>query len=207
MDLVDLLEILKNNILNTSWLEVIAVFFGILSVLFALKEKILVYPTGIISVVIFIYICYHMVQLYADMGINVLYFVMSIYGWYKWSKKDENKKNLPISSCNTKEVILSLSGVLFCFLFLSFILKRFTDSTVPLWDSLTTAIFIIGMLLMAFKKIENWIAWIVGDFISIPLYFHKGLVLSSIQFTVFLVLAILGYLAWKKKLGISPQQE
>jgi len=194
-----LIELLKNNILDTTYLEVIAVVFGLLSVWFAKQEKILVYPTGIISVVIYVYLCFG-AKLYADMGINFVYFVMSIYGWYMWTRKDVNKNKLSITSCNFKEYIINISAVVFFFIILSYVLLNFTDSNVPLWDSLTTSIFIVGMWLMATKKIENWIAWIIGDFISIPLYIYKGLMLTSIQFFIFLILAILGYISWKKKL-------
>jgi len=82
---------------------------------------------------------------------------------------------------------------------LIYVLKNYTDSNVPYWDSLTTAIFIVGMWLMARKKVENWILWIIGDAISIPLYFYKGLVLTSFQFTIFLIIAVLGYIEWKRK--------
>lgn len=198
MDFNQFFEILYNNILDSSYLEVIAVIFGLLSVWFAKKENILVFPTGIVSVLIYVYICFF-AKLYADMGINFVYFVMSIYGWYMWSRKDEMKKVLPISFCSVKEHIINIVMFVFFFIVLSYVLKNFTDSNVPIWDSLTTAIFIVGMWLMALKKIENWIVWIIGDIISIPLYFYKGLVFTSLQFTIFLIIAFLGYIEWKKK--------
>lgn len=191
-------DILYQNILETTVLEIIAVIFGLLSVWYSKKVNILVYPTGIISVVIYVYICLG-AKLYADMGINFVYFVMSIYGWYNWTRKDSLKKILTISICNRKDHIINLSMFLFFFITLSYILSNYTDSNVPYWDSLTTAIFIVGMWLMAMKKVENWIFWIIGDIISIPLYFYKGLVLTSLQFTIFLFIAILGYIAWRKR--------
>lgn len=198
MDFNQFFEILYNNILDSSYLEIIAVIFGLLSVWFAKKENILVFPTGIVSVLIYVYICFF-AKLYADMGINFVYFVMSIYGWYMWSRKDEKKKVLPISFCSVKEHIINIVMFVFFFIVLSYVLKNYTDSNVPIWDSLTTAIFIVGMWLMALKKIENWIVWIIGDIISIPLYFYKGLVFTSLQFTIFLIIAVLGYIEWKKK--------
>lgn len=193
-------DLFYQNILNASWLEAAAVLFGLLSVWFAKKENLLVYPTGIISVLIYVYICFF-AGLYADMGINFFFFIMSVYGWYKWTRKDQADNFIPITKNSLGQNALSIAGAIAFFFVLQFVLKNFTDSTVPNWDSLTTAIFIIGMWLMALKKIENWIFWIVGDVISIPLYFHKGLVLTSFQFTVFLVIAILGYLEWRKKLN------
>lgn len=195
-------ELLQQNITDTSILEIIAVVFGILSVWFSKKVNILVYPTGIISVLIYVYICFF-AKLYADMGINFVYFIMSIYGWYNWSRKIENKKVLPISFCSTQDHRINLIMFVFFFFGLTYLLKNFTDSNVPIWDSLTTAIFIVGMWLMAKKKIENWILWIIGDAISIPLYFYKGLALTSAQFTIFLILAVSGYLEWKQKFKLQ----
>lgn len=194
-----------DNLLATSWLEMIAVFTGLLSVWFAKKENILVYPTGIVSVLIYVYICYH-VKLYADMGINAFYFVMSVYGWYKWSMKMEDQHVRPISRAGKKDWIISITGTIVSFFILYYVLKTYTDSNVPMWDALTTAIFIIGMWLMAFKKIENWLFWIAGDLISIPLYASKSLVFTSIQFTVFLVLAISGYMEWNSKIKVQSSK-
>ena len=200
----DIFGILYRNLADSSLPEAIAVIFGILSVWYAKKENILVYPTGIISVLIYIYICFY-AKLYADMGINFVYFVMSIYGWYMWSRKDEREKVLPISRCSKKGHIISAIMLVGFFISLSYFLTNYTDSNVPVIDSFTTAIFIVGMWLMALKKIENWIYWIIGDLISIPLYFYKDLALTSIQFTIFLVLAILGYIEWRRKIAVDTK--
>jgi nicotinamide mononucleotide transporter len=199
MILTDVFDILYQNLLDSTITEAVAVIFGILSVWFAKKENILVFPTGIISVLIYIYICFF-ARLYADMGINFVYFVMSIYGWIMWSKKDAKKHVLPISWCSKKDHLISAGMIIGFFILLTYFLSNYTDSNVPIIDSLTTAIFIAAMWLMARKKIENWIYWIVGDIISIPLYFYKDLALTSIQFTVFLVLAIMGFIEWRNKL-------
>ncbi|PKP33648.1 MAG: nicotinamide mononucleotide transporter [Bacteroidetes bacterium HGW-Bacteroidetes-17] len=194
----NIFDVLNQNILNTTLLEIIAVFFGLLSVWYAKKADIKVYPTGIISVIIYVYICVG-VKLYADMGINFVYFVMSIYGWYAWTKKDKKEKILPISFCTKKEYFINVILFFVFLVILIYVLLNYTDSNVPYWDSLTTAIFLVGMWLMARKKVENWILWIIGDAISIPLYFNKGLMLTSFQFSIFLVLAVLGYIEWKRK--------
>jgi len=183
-------------------LEAFAVIFGLASVWFAMRENILVYPTGIISTAIFVYLLYFW-GLYGDMGINAYYFSMSIYGWYNWSRPSENAQVLPISWASTKEHIIGGIILIVSAASLYFVLSNYTDSTVPLIDSITTAIFFVGMWFMANKKIENWLYWIVGDAISIPLYYHKGLTLSSFQYIVFLILAILGYLAWKNSLNAN----
>jgi nicotinamide mononucleotide transporter len=199
MTLLTIWQTLYENLLASSGLEAIAVLTGLMSVWYAKKENILVYPTGIVSVLIYVYLCFS-VKLYADMGINAFYFVMSIYGWVKWSRKTtDNKPARQISKASRKEWIYSAAGFLVSFLVLIYVLKNYTDSNVPVWDALTTAIFIIGMWLMALKKIENWLFWIAGDLISIPLYASKGLALTGFQFAVFLALAISGYMEWRAK--------
>ncbi|MCK9616308.1 MAG: nicotinamide riboside transporter PnuC [Lentimicrobiaceae bacterium] len=201
MEIKTLLEQLKQNLIDTSYIEIIAVFFGLLSVWYAKKESIRVYPTGIINVLIYVYLCFS-AGLYGDMGINAFYFVMSVYGWYNWSRKDENSKEISITRCNKKELIFNMLAFLLFFGILWFILERYTPSTVPVLDSFTTALFIIAMWQMARKKIENWIAWIIGDALVIPMFAYKELIFTSFQFIVFLILAISGYLEWRKKLMI-----
>lgn len=199
MFIINIFSVIYQNLLLTSYIEFIAVFFGLLSVWYARNENILVYPTGLINVGLYVYICLF-AKLYADMGINVFYFVMSIYGWYNWGRKDENKKHIPISYCSLKQHFISFLIFIFSFAVLYFILKKYTDSTVPILDSLTTAIFIVGMWLQTLKKIENWLYWIIGDFIVIPLFLYKGLALTGIQFLVFLAIAVSGYIEWRKKI-------
>jgi nicotinamide mononucleotide transporter len=200
----DFFQLFYQNILQTTLLEIIAVFFGITSVWYARKANILVYPSGIVSTLIYIYICLR-IQLYADMGINVFYTGMSIYGWYMWTRRDANLKLRPIRWNTTKEQILGIMMIpllFFIILGMLFLFKQddpaYLQSYVPYVDSITTSIFLIGMWYMARKKIENWIYWIAGNIISIPLYFVKGLVFTSFQFTIFLVLAVMGLLEWKR---------
>ncbi|NCC72852.1 MAG: nicotinamide riboside transporter PnuC [Sphingobacteriia bacterium] len=197
--LTSFFDLFYQNLIHTTWLEAIAVIFGLLSVWYAKKANILVYPTGIISVLIYVYICYF-AGLYADMGINFFYFLVSVYGWYKWKHKDQSNKELPISRCSRLQHFSGIILTIIFFFILQYVLREFTDSTVPYIDSFTTAVFITGMLLMALKKIENWIYWIIGDIVSVPLYFHKELMLTSFQYFVFLILAVMGYIEWQKHL-------
>ena len=199
MLIIDFITTFYQNILATSLLEFIAVFFGLLSVWYARNENIMVYPTGLINVGLYVYICLT-AKLYADMGINIFYFIMSIYGWYNWGRIDENKKHIPISFCTIKQHIFSILILIFSFVILYYILKNYTDSNVPVLDSLTTAIFIVGMLLQTLKKIENWIYWIIGDLLVIPLFLYKNLALTGVQFIIFLIIAISGYLEWHKRI-------
>src|SRR5690606_15491418 len=168
----------KHGLQQMTWLEGIAVVFGISSVYYSMKENNLVFPTGVISTLIYVWICLT-VGLYADMGINAYYFSMSIYGWYIWSRPDEKGAVLPVTWLNGKERWETFLFFLASYALLVFILFQFTDSDVPFIDSFTTASAFVGMYLMAKKKVENWIAWIITDLISIPLYWYKGLILTS----------------------------
>lgn len=191
-------ELFLQNLYQTTLLEIIAVFFGLLSVWYSRKVNILVYPTGIVSVLIYVYICFH-AGLYADMGINWVYFVMSLYGWYNWTRKKNNETIVKISWLSLKSHIISVFIVIISFVVISFILINYTDSTVPYVDAFTTAVFIVGMWLMAIKKVENWIYWIIGDIICMPMFFYKGLVFTSFQYFVFLILAVMGYYSWRNE--------
>ena len=186
-------------------LEFIAVVFGILSVWFSKKNNILVYPTGMISTSIFTYLLFKW-SLLGDMMINAYYFMMSIYGWYIWTRKVNNVVT-PISKVSLPEKITSLIIFFFSLSFVYGIYNYFDKwgSYTSYIDNFTTAIFFVGMWLMANRKIENWIFWIIGNIISIPLYFYKGLTFTSIQYIIFTVIAISGYYTWKKILDNSNQ--
>ncbi len=203
MNFNDYLQLLYQNILDSSLMEIIAAGFGLLSVWYAKKANILVYPTGIISVLLYVYICQH-AQLYADMGINAYYFVFSVYGWIMWSRKDENKKEMPVTFASKKSWLISIAIFIISVVIIQALLKIFKANDVAYWasfvpytDTFTTAVAIIGMWLMAQKKVENWLFWIATDVVSVPLYLYKGLVFTSLQYFVFLILAILGYIEWR----------
>jgi nicotinamide mononucleotide transporter len=200
----ELTDVFLNQLHQAAFLEAIAVFFGLVSVWLAKKEHILVYPTGIVSVIIYIWIT-HQYQLYGDMGVNTYYLVMSIYGWYFWTRTVDNQFQVPITKNNHKENLITCTLAVTSFLIIRFALN-FTDSVVPTWDALTTATAVTGMWLMARKKLENWIAWIITDLISIPLYLYKGLPLTGCQFLIFTILATWGYFTWKKQLELRESQ-
>ena len=183
---------------NTSWLEYTAVFFGIASVLFSRKENILVYPTGIINTVLYTWFCFKWWNLYAEGSLNFYYTVMSLYGWYVWSRKKEGNV-IAITFNNRKDWIISISFFIISWIVLYYVLKNHTNSTVPWADSFASASAYTGMWQMARKKVENWVWWIITNFVSIPLYFYKHAVFTSIQYVVFLILAIMGLITWVKK--------
>ena len=182
-------------------LEIIAILFGLVSVLFAKKNIILVYPTGIISTLIFVYLLDKW-GLVGDMLINGYYTTMSVYGWYIWTRKKDNQPEFPISKMTTKEYYQGISIFIVTMLFVVVIynfFNKFTSWTAYV-DTFTTGIFFVGMWLMAKRKIENWILWIIGDIVSIPLYFHKGYTFTSLQYLIFTIIAIYAYKEWKKYL-------
>jgi nicotinamide mononucleotide transporter len=185
-------------------LEITAVIFGLLSVWYAKKDNILVFPTGLVSTFIYAYLLWKW-ELLGDSMINVYYFIMSIYGWYHWTRKNGDVVVFPISVMTIKEkyisVVIFVSTLIFVIL-VYFYFNKFTN-----WynyvDTLLTAIFFVGMWLMAKRKIENWIFWIIGDIISIPLYFAKGFTFTSFQYLMFTIVAVYGYIEWKKTLNSS----
>ena len=183
---------------STTWLEFIAVFFGIASVLFSRKENILVYPTGIINTVLYTWFCFKWWNLYAEGSLNFYYTVMSLYGWYVWSRKKEGNV-LAVTFNNRKDWIISISFFIVSWIVLYYILKNHTNSTVPWADSFASASAYTGMWQMARKKVENWIWWIITNLVSVPLYFYKHAVFTSVQYVVFLILAIMGLITWIKK--------
>ncbi|MDO6595537.1 nicotinamide riboside transporter PnuC [Oceanihabitans sp. 2_MG-2023] len=183
-------------------LEIVAVVFGFLSVWFSRKNNILVFPTGMVSTCIFVYLLLKW-QLLGDMMINAYYFIMSVYGWYIWTRKVDASHVTPISRTTNKEKKISVAIFFATLVFVFIIYKTFDkwNGWVAYIDTVTTAVFFVGMWLMAKRKIENWIYWIIGDIISIPLYFYKGFTFTSFQYFGFTIIAILGYLAWKKSLN------
>ena len=194
------METLVQDIMQTSWLEAIAAITGILSIWLGKKENILVFPIGIISVLIYVYICFN-AKLYADMGINAVYFIMSVYGWYNWLRphKESKTERLQVTFQDRRHRWDSIAIAFALFVILSFILTRFTDSDVPLIDAFTSSLCVLAMYLTTQKKVENWVYYLVADGISIPLYIYKGLVLTSIQYLVFFLIAVAGLIAWRKE--------
>ena len=181
------------------FLEFIAVLLGILSVIFAKMNKIAVYPTGMISTGIFVYLLFKF-ELLGDMIINAYFFFMSIYGWFYWSYKKEGQIINKVSYGSNNDYIIGALIFLISLILISIIYKLFNVFTS--WsayiDTLTTGIFFVAMWLMARRKVESWIFWIIGDLISIPLYLYKGLAITTIQYFIFTIIAVMGYKSWVK---------
>lgn len=208
-------------------LELFAAVFGVVSVYFARNENILVFPTGIISTAIYVYLLSQW-TLYGDLIINVYYTLMSVYGWYMWHKVlDDKQTHIAISRTNFVDKLKAFGIFLFTSVFVivvyryfdvmpnhlgfsesvSFAWSHLTSGNIedfriatPFLDTFTTGIFFAAMWLMANKKIENWTLWIVGDLVSVPLYFVKGYGFTAIQYIIFLVIAIMAYFSWRKSI-------
>ena len=189
------------------YLELSAVIMNITSVVYAKQNNILVYPTGLIGTGIFVYILLNF-SLLGDTIINAYFFSMSIYGWYFWSRKKDEVFINQVSTINRNEIkylfILAISSLIFIYFVYDYFDKW--NNWTAYVDNITTAIFFVAMWLMARRKIESWIFWIIGDLITVPLYFYKGLTISSIQYIIFLILAVLGYISWKKILDKNHQK-
>ena len=183
-------------------LEFLAFSFGIISVIYAKKENILVYPTGIICTVITVYILYK-AQYFGDMMMNIYYSLMSIYGWWNWSRIENDKYLLKITRFTKNDlgltVFLFLLTVSITYAVYTF---NLTEIKIPNYiDMFTSGLFFTAMWLMANKKLESWVFWIIGDIITVPLYAYRGLGMLSLQYIIFTILAIQGYIEWKKHLS------
>ena len=190
---------LVSGMLATTWLEFVAVVFGILSVVYSRAENILVYPTGLINTTLYIYLSVQ-AGLYAEASVNGYYTIMSVAGWIWWTQKGGDGGRLRISGSSATDWRNALLFFGIFWIVLWWLLSHFTDSSVPIADAFAAASAYTGMWLMARKKLENWIWWIITNIASIPLYFSKGFVFTSFQYLVFLALAILGYVEWRRKL-------
>lgn len=202
MTLTEIWEQFIQNIKDTKWPEWVSTLTQVASVWYARKNNVLVYPTGIIGVLLAAYVYFFMVSpaLFADGSLNIYYFLMSVYGWYNWvQKKNGDEYSFPISWCNKKELLVGIGFFVFFWGLLLFVLTRFTNSNTPLLDALVSSSAITAMWWMAKRKIENWIAWIFSNIVAIPLNFYKGLMLFTLMYVLFLLLAWWGYEDWKKE--------
>ena len=196
----------KNREFSLIVLETIAFFFGIASVVYAKRENILVYPTGLVATVITVYLFY-IDGLFGDMMMNFYYSIMSIYGWWNWARVKQNKKVVRITRTNVREKQVGIIFFLLTMMVTYGVYRLYgTELNYTNYiDILTSGIFFTAMWYMANKKLENWTLWILADIITVPLYAYRGWGMLSLQYLIFTVLAIQGYLAWKKDLDSTLQ--
>jgi len=205
MNMPTLIESIYSGLLQTTWLEAIAVISGIVSVWYSRKENILVYPTGLLNTTLYIYISTRG-HLLGEASVNIYYTIMSIYGWYLWTRIDPNKQTplLKITQSTLKDwrnqLLFFLGFYLVIYFSLVFLKKEFAPEAIPWADALASASAYTGMWLMAKKKLESWFWWVVTNIASIPLYFIKGYAFTSVQFIILLILAIAGWKSWSDKI-------
>jgi len=194
----DLYQGFLEGLHQMTWLEGIAVFFAVLSVIFQKNNNILVYPTGIISTGIYTYLLSREhFKLYADATLNAYYLVMSVYGWIYWAKKGPTTPSTPVMRSSSNELITATSIALVGWGIFYFLLTRFSDSNVPVMDAFVSATACAGMWLLAKRKLENWILLNISNLAAIPLLFYKHLYLTAFLTIFLFIIAIFGYLDWR----------
>ena len=185
------------------YLEWTAIISGIASVWFSKKEKIWVYPTGLVGTILYIYLSLKG-DLYGEAFVNLYYTIMSLYGWWNWQRRDQYKQKMVKVRFSTRNEWIQQTAfflVLFTIIYLSlvFIKNAFAPEAIPWADAFASASALTGMWLMTRKKVESWIWWMITNIASIPLYYVKGFAPTSIYYAILLVLAVLGYQEWKKR--------
>ncbi len=198
MDVSALTEQFYTQLQATKPVEFVAVVFGMISVVLANRNHVWLYPTGIVSTILYVWIMAR-VGLYAESLLNVYYFVMSIYGWILWHKGKENENPASISHNNDKDWAISITICIVGWAVLYFVLSTYTDSTVPMLDAIVSATAWAGMWLLAKHKIENWILLNISNGIAIPLYIYKGIPFTALLTLFLFIVAIFGYFRWEKQ--------
>jgi nicotinamide mononucleotide transporter len=195
------------NLKGTSLLEYIAVVAGIVSVIFSRRENIWVYPTGLVNTIIYIYLSFEG-HLIGEASVNFYYTVMSIYGWWLWTRKDRTQKPLvQVTSSSGKEwlqqALFFLAFYVAIFSALTYLKTNFYPGVIPWADAFASATAFTGMWLMAKKKVESWWWWMATNIASIPLYFVKDYVMTSVYYLILLVLAVFGLIEWRRRANRS----
>ncbi len=204
MTLQEFLEAFLTGMQKTTWLEYLAVFAGIASVWYSRKEHILVYPVGLVNTIIYIYLSFKF-HLPGEASVNFYYTIMSIYGWYMWMKKDDKKEEVLLRVTWSDTTMIRnqflFFGAFFVVIFAAetFLKHIFFEGVIPWADAFASATAFTGMWLMTRKKVESWYWWIATNITSIPLYFTKGLVFTSVYYIVLLFMAVFGLVEWIKR--------
>jgi len=179
--------------------EVLAVVFGIVSVYLSTREHIWSWPTALVNVGLY-FVVFYEAKLYADMGLQVVYFGLSLYGWYEWLYGGANRTELHVSrTTRPLGVRLLIIGIV-CAAVLGTLLARFTDAALPYVDSATTSTSLVAQWMMTRKILENWAVWMAVDVVYVGMFIYKHLYLTAGLYTVFFVLAVMGYVQWKRSL-------
>jgi len=190
------------------WIEIIGVVTGILYVILEVRQNKLLWPLGLITSAAYVFIFFQG-KFYADMGLQVYYVLISIYGWYYWSRGGERSVTgeLPVVRIRKNQFIILLLTFAVSWTGIYFLLVHLTDSTVPLGDSFTTALAIVATWMLTRKILEQWFLWIIANLVSIALYIYKGLYPTVILYAVYAGMAVYGYLEWQKSMRKSSANE
>jgi nicotinamide mononucleotide transporter len=197
------LDQLVSLAVSNRW-EILAVVFGIISVYLSTREHIWSWPTALVNVSLY-FVVFYEAKLYADMGLQVVYFGLSLYGWYEWLYGGANRTELHVSrTARTLGVRLVVIGVV-CAAVLGTLLARFTDAALPYVDSATTSTSLVAQWMMTRKILENWAVWAAVDVVYVAMFIYKHLYLTAGLYTIFFVLAVMGYVQWRRSLmGREP---
>lgn len=195
---------------ESNWVELLGAILGLVYILLSIRQNKWCWPVGLLTSLLYIYV-FLVTKFYADMVLQVYYVGASIFGWYNWTYGAKNgKKELPVRWVKMQEWFWIFLTTTALFLFMAFILKNYTDSSIPYWDAFTTAGSFVATWMLAKKMIENWLFWIVVDTVSLGLYIYKGLYATVILFMVYTILAIVGYLQWRREVltqSLTTNQE
>ncbi len=188
--------------LQVNWLELFGTVAALAYLYFSIKQKIWLWPLGILTSLVYVFIFFN-AKFYADAGLNFYYVIISIYGWYFWMNRKSNSKSesIPIKQTDKRLALQLTAASIVVFILIAFILKNYTDSTVPYGDAFTTSLSIIATWMLAKKILEQWLVWIVVDAVSMLLYIYKDLQITAVLFLVYTALAVYGYFEWKKSLA------
>lgn len=186
--------------ITANYVEIIGATLGLIFLFLEIKENVWLWPVGLLSSVFYVAIFFS-AKFYADMGLQVYYVLISIYGWYKWwrGSKNSEEDDLPIVRLNARLAMMLAVVTLLIFVGIAEVLKRYTDSPVPYWDSFISSLSIVATWMLAKKIIEMWWIWVIANFVSLCLYFWKGLYPSVVLFFFYTVMSFAGYYAWRKK--------
>lgn len=203
MDISTIIQEFTEGMQQTGWMEYIAVFSGIISVWYSRKENVLVYPTGLVNTIFYVYLSFKG-GLLGEASVNFYYTVMSVYGWYMWTRKDQQHHLvLHITKASSREwmqhILFFIGFYVVIYFCLTALKKDFAPGAIPWADAFASATAFTGMWLMTKKKVESWIWWILTNLASIPLYFVKHYVFTSVYYVVLLILAVAGLMEWMKR--------
>lgn len=187
-----------------NYIEILGTLLSIAYLVLSIKQNIWLWPLGIISAALYV-VVFFQAKFYADMGLNIYYFFISIYGWIAWAKTRKlTGEKMPVRKLRGKLAILAAAAFVLFFISIGLILDHLTDSPLPYWDALTTSASIVATWMLTRKYIEHWILWVAIDLLSMGLYIYRGLYPTTVLFLVYTVMAVVGYLQWKRELKPAP---